>query len=123
MEGPISEELLRCVTVISPNETELERMTGMPVNTDEEINAAATSLLCRGVEAVLLKLGAKGSVMMRAAGRAGACCCLNLGSLFPCPPDWPWLNRDALWVGDDKKFFSPCCAPRIASSVPEGHPC
>ncbi len=68
MEGAISEELLKCTTVISPNETELERMTGMPTQSDDEIHAAAFSLLDRGVEAVLLKLGAKGSVMLRSAG-------------------------------------------------------
>jgi ribokinase len=72
MEGAISEELLMCTTVISPNETELERMTGMPTRSDDEIHAAAFSLLDRGVEAVLLKLGAKGSVMLRSAGHRRA---------------------------------------------------
>jgi len=68
MEGVIGEELLRCVTVVSPNETELERVTGLPAGTEEEVRAAAASLLERGVEAVLVKLGEKGSLMLRSAG-------------------------------------------------------
>lgn len=41
-EGPIPEELLKCITVLSPNETELARLTAMPTNSLEEIVKAAT---------------------------------------------------------------------------------
>jgi len=67
-DGPIGDELLRYTTVISPNETELQRITGMETGSDEQLEAAARSLLSRGVEAVLVKLGASGSMMLRPAG-------------------------------------------------------
>lgn len=67
-DGDVSEDLLQYVTVISPNESELARMTGMPTSTVDDAMAAGESLLSRGVEAVLLKLGAHGSVMLRSAG-------------------------------------------------------
>mmetsp|Transcript_22783 Transcript_22783/g.59345 ORF Transcript_22783/g.59345 Transcript_22783/m.59345 type:complete len:332 (+) Transcript_22783:302-1297(+) len=69
-EGPIGDELLRYITVISPNETELQRITGLPTESDAELEAAAQSLLVRGVEAVLVKLGAAGSMLLRPAGLA-----------------------------------------------------
>lgn len=44
-EGPIPEELLKCLTVLSPNETELARLTDMPTNSGEEILTAAKKVL------------------------------------------------------------------------------
>ena len=43
-EGPIPEELLECVTVLSPNESELRRLTGMPTDSVEEILQAAAKV-------------------------------------------------------------------------------
>ena len=43
-EGPIPEELLKCVTVLSPNETELALLTAMPTNSLEKILLAATKV-------------------------------------------------------------------------------
>ena len=37
MEGPLSPGLLSCLTVLSPNETELARMTNMPTDTIEQV--------------------------------------------------------------------------------------
>ncbi len=37
LEGPISPVLLSCLTCLSPNETELSRMTGMPTDTMEQV--------------------------------------------------------------------------------------
>lgn len=64
-EGPLSEELLNRVSVLSPNETELERLTGMTVGSEDEAVAAARSLM-RGskVGAVLIKRGALGSLLV-----------------------------------------------------------
>lgn len=35
VEGPICPELLKCLAVLSPNETELARLTGKPTDTLE----------------------------------------------------------------------------------------
>jgi ribokinase len=63
-EEPICEELLRLVTVLSPNETELSRLTGLPTDTEANILAAASALQQRGVDTVLVKLGAQGSLLV-----------------------------------------------------------
>jgi len=46
-----------------PNETELAILTGMPVESEDEIAAAAKSLLAKGVETVVVTLGARGSLL------------------------------------------------------------
>lgn len=43
-DGPISEELLSVVTILSPNESELARLTSMPTNSLEEILQAASKV-------------------------------------------------------------------------------
>lgn len=37
--------LLKCLTVLSPNETELLRLTEMPTGTEEEVQKAAEKLM------------------------------------------------------------------------------
>lgn len=64
-EGPLDAKLLRCVTLLSPNETELARMVGMATGTREEVLAAASALSHQAGNAdVLIKLGAKGSLLV-----------------------------------------------------------
>lgn len=45
-----------------PNETELEILTGMPVETMEQIQLAANSLFAKGLKNLIVTLGEKGSV-------------------------------------------------------------
>ncbi|MEM0955524.1 MAG: ribokinase [Pseudomonadota bacterium] len=49
-----------------PNETELEILTGMPVESIEQIHAAADTLLGRGLKNLIVTLGEKGALWMRA---------------------------------------------------------
>ena len=63
-EEPICEELLCLVTVLSPNETELSRLTGLPTDSEAHILEAAHALQQRGVDTVLVKLGAQGSLLV-----------------------------------------------------------
>lgn len=49
----------RCDFLI-PNETELETLTGMPVNTDLQIRKAAETLVEKGVKNVIVTLGGSG---------------------------------------------------------------
>ena len=46
-----------------PNETELAILTGMPVEQDAEVAAAAQSLVKQGAETVIVTLGARGSLI------------------------------------------------------------
>jgi len=48
------------VSILTPNETEAELLTGMKVETDEQVAAAAKALRDRGIGIVILTLGARG---------------------------------------------------------------
>ncbi|XP_078167956.1 pfkB-like carbohydrate kinase family protein isoform X2 [Carex rostrata] len=63
MDAPISSELFSLIDIFSPNETELARLTGMPTDTFEQINQAATRCHEMGVKQVLVKLGSQGSAL------------------------------------------------------------
>ncbi|KDP24717.1 hypothetical protein JCGZ_25708 [Jatropha curcas] len=61
MDTPIPLELLKVVDILSPNESELARITGMPTENFEQIGHAVTKCHEMGARKVLVKLGAKGS--------------------------------------------------------------
>ncbi|CAN8304931.1 unnamed protein product [Cochlearia groenlandica] len=63
MDTPIPDELLDSIDILSPNETELSRLTGMPTETFEQISEAVTKCHKLGVKKVLVKLGSKGSAL------------------------------------------------------------
>ena len=48
-----------------PNETELEILTGMPVETIDQIKAAADTLLAKGLKNLIVTLGEKGALWLR----------------------------------------------------------
>ncbi|MCG9681268.1 ribokinase [Vibrio sp. Isolate23] len=56
----LSDELLACIDVITPNETEAEVLTGVTVIDNESAQEAANALHRKGIEIVLITLGAKG---------------------------------------------------------------
>ena len=63
-DTPLCSEMLSNVSILSPNETELHRLTGMPTRTEKECVKAAESLVHAGVNKVLVKLGSKGSLLV-----------------------------------------------------------
>ncbi|KAF8114260.1 hypothetical protein N665_0039s0025 [Sinapis alba] len=63
MDTPIPSELLDSIDILSPNETELSRLTGMPTETFEQISEAVAKCHKLGVKQVLVKLGSKGSAL------------------------------------------------------------
>ncbi|MBA2479438.1 MAG: ribokinase [Planctomycetes bacterium] len=66
-DRPLSPELLGLVAVLSPNESELARLTGMATSTRDEVVTAARSLMRSGVATVLVKLGKRGALLVSAA--------------------------------------------------------
>ena len=56
-------EKVRDASFFIPNETELGILTGMPVETEAQIADAAKSLIAKGVETVVVTLGARGALM------------------------------------------------------------
>ncbi|XP_021773927.1 uncharacterized protein LOC110737884 [Chenopodium quinoa] len=63
MDSPFPPELLKFVDILSPNESELSRLTGMPTESFEQVSQAVTKCYGMGVKKVLVKLGDKGSAL------------------------------------------------------------
>lgn len=61
--------------ILVPNETELEILTGMPVETLEQIQTAAKHLIASGIKKVIVTLGNKGALLVTAEEM----------TLVPCP--------------------------------------
>jgi ribokinase len=57
---PLGPEILRHVSVLTPNETEAELLTGVEVASDTGVLTAAETLHAAGVESVLITLGSRG---------------------------------------------------------------
>ena len=58
--APLSDELLRKVSILTPNETEAALLTGRKEVREDEIPAMAEELLVKGVKTVIITLGSKG---------------------------------------------------------------
>ncbi|MEN6548994.1 MAG: PfkB family carbohydrate kinase, partial [Armatimonadia bacterium] len=58
---PLPDELLRYVSIITPNETEAELLTGVKVEGEQGAADAAAALRKRGVGIVVITLGARGA--------------------------------------------------------------
>lgn len=59
----LSDEFLRMVDVLTPNETEAGILTGIKVTDENSAMVAAKNLLDRGVKAVILTMGSKGYIL------------------------------------------------------------
>jgi ribokinase len=65
-DGPLDATLLECVTYLTPNETEAQRLTGIEVSDEDSAKAAAEKLLDAGARNVIVTLGAKGALVASA---------------------------------------------------------
>jgi ribokinase len=65
-QAGLPRELYQLSDIFCPNESETELLTGRPVNTPEETEAAARVLLERGAGMVILTLGERGSLLVTA---------------------------------------------------------
>ena len=61
-------EIVTQASFVIPNETELAIMTDMPVASEAELSAAAQSLVEKGVETVIVTLGARGALIATPEG-------------------------------------------------------
>jgi ribokinase len=66
----LPDELLRNVSIITPNENEAEKLTGIPVTDIRTAIEAAQSLFARGVETIIVTLGADGALLVNGNGAA-----------------------------------------------------
>jgi ribokinase len=64
----LADKLLHNITLLTPNETEAEQLTGIRVDSERSARQAAEQLLDRGVQSVLITLGARGSFVATREG-------------------------------------------------------
>jgi ribokinase len=67
---PLPREVLALSDYVTPNETETAALTGLPVSTPAEAEAAARALLAEGVGAAVITLGAAGALLVTPSGAA-----------------------------------------------------
>ena len=60
---PLDDDLLRHISVLTPNEGEAEQLSGIPVTDVPSAMEAAEVLLAKGIETVVITLGARGAVI------------------------------------------------------------
>ena len=65
---PLPDKLLKCVSILTPNETEAELLTGIAVTDTASAAVAAAKLRARGVQTVIITLGARGAFVATEVG-------------------------------------------------------
>jgi ribokinase len=66
---PLPDRLLRQVSILTPNETEAELLTGIKVNNLANAAKAADRLMARGVKTVIITLGRRGAFVADSSGK------------------------------------------------------
>ncbi len=62
--APLSDEMLKQIDVCVLNETEAEQVTGRPITTPQEAEAAARALQARGPRSIVVTLGERGVMVL-----------------------------------------------------------
>jgi len=60
----LPDDLLRNISFITPNETEAALLTGIKVTSRESAEAAARELAAKGIETVIITMGAEGALLL-----------------------------------------------------------
>ena len=58
----LDDEIIKNVDLLTPNETELEIISGVSIETEEDIQKAAQIMIVKGVKELIVTLGSKGSL-------------------------------------------------------------
>lgn len=61
---PISSEVYKYIDVLIPNRVELEQLTGIEVNSEEDVFKACNALISKGVKFVVATLGSRGAAIV-----------------------------------------------------------
>jgi ribokinase len=60
----LNDELLKCVSIITPNETEASMLTGIKVTDEASAEQAARYLHAKGIATVIITLGSRGALVL-----------------------------------------------------------
>lgn len=60
----LDKELLKCISILTPNESEIELLTGVKCQNESDIQQGAKKLMAQGVEVVIVTLGFKGAMVV-----------------------------------------------------------
>lgn len=60
----LSDDIIQNVDLLTPNETELEILSGISINNEEDIKKAANIMMEKGVKQLIVTLGSKGSLYL-----------------------------------------------------------
>jgi ribokinase len=63
---PLPQQLLESISILTPNETETEALTGIVIETPDDCASAADALMEQGVACVIITLGARGAYVATA---------------------------------------------------------
>lgn len=77
----LPEEIWSLCDIVCPNEPELQMLTGMPTETDIQVQAAAAAVIDKGAKTVLVTLGPRGAALIERPSSGGACSF----KVVPCP--------------------------------------
>src|SRR5204863_1214722 len=66
---PLPDSLLKKISILTPNETEAELLTGIQVIDDASCSRAANILLRKGVKTVIITLGSRGAFVATSASK------------------------------------------------------
>jgi ribokinase len=64
----LSDDVLRYISILTPNQSEIELLTGIKIHDHQSAEEAGRMLIAKGIETVVLTLGAKGSFLIDASG-------------------------------------------------------
>lgn len=60
----LSDDIIKNVDLLTPNETELEILSGVTIESEEDIQKAANVMIQKGVKQLIVTLGSKGSLYL-----------------------------------------------------------
>ena len=92
----LPDKLLKKISILTPNETEAELLTGVKVTDEVSCSRAADILLGKGIRTVIITLGARGSFMATAL-RRNSCPVSRLSPSTPLPQEIR-LMEPLLWA-------------------------
>lgn len=115
--APIPDELCKCLSFISPNETEIEDITGIHIphigkDIDyNEARRAADVLRNKGIKNVLITLGSAGALLINESGEFYSPCVQNITAVDPTAAGDSFMGAFCTgfccnWKWEDILFFA-----------------